>query len=207
VTGCLSDGSAGPGADDGTDTDDPTSTPMPTDDTDTPDESSDGTATDTPSDQTGTPDGVTSRSFEVTDSGCGQQTDDATVSFDDETVTVTGTVWGDDLTYTAKLASATYDGSELTVTVATERKQSLGTESPSGTDSGGDEPTETTGTDAGGDQIGGTETGTPEGIMGGQCIIEIDYEATVTVSGNRPVSVVVVHRHDDTETTVTDVTR
>ncbi|QLH84868.1 hypothetical protein HZS54_00425 [Halosimplex pelagicum] len=59
------------------------------------------------------------RSFDVTDSGCGTQTDDASVAFDGDgaTVTVTGTIWGNDACYTAALSDVRLDGDELTVVV------------------------------------------------------------------------------------------
>jgi hypothetical protein len=46
----------------------------------------------------------------VTDRGCGEQVDAATVEFDADApaVAVTGTVWGADLCHTARLADATY---------------------------------------------------------------------------------------------------
>ncbi|MFB6250856.1 MAG: hypothetical protein ABEI27_04065 [Halobellus sp.] len=105
LTGCLA---TEPDA--GTDAD--TDTTMP-DDTDTP--------TGTPTDDAEP--SVTDRSLTVTDSGCGQVRDEATVSFDESagTVTVTGTVWGNDLAYVARLASVSYEDGTLTVTVASER--------------------------------------------------------------------------------------
>lgn len=198
LTGCLSDG-GGPAATDGTPddtpTDSPTPTAEPTDDpdadpstgtdtgeapgdtvsgTDWPDGTPSDTDPDTPASRPRTTDGgtgVSDTSLEVTDGGCGQQTDEADVSFDESagTVTVTGTIWGNDLAYTARLESATLEGDELVVAVVSERRSE-------------------------------TETA-------GQCIAEIDYEATVSLSGSLPVSVVVRHRHGDETTTVTDVTR
>jgi len=58
----------------------------------------------------------------------GQQVDDATVSTGDGTVTVEGTIWGPDGCATATLDSAEYDADndELTVAVATTRREDAG---------------------------------------------------------------------------------
>lgn len=152
LTGCLSDG---PG-DQPTDTDEPAATPSddpantdgpaetPDRDGDTvteshpggtddqspmPSDSPDDTASETPdSEPSATPSGVADRSFAVTDSGCGAQTDDASVAFDGNagTVTVTGTIWGNNACYTAVLSDVRLDGGTLTVVV--------GSESDAGTD-------------------------------------------------------------------------
>ncbi|WP_415378634.1 hypothetical protein [Halosimplex sp. TS25] len=156
ATGCLSDGSGGQptATDEPTDTDAPTPTDDSGENTDTDspvDTQSDGPGdtvtepdpdgSDTPSDAptdtvSGTPDsepsatpsGVADESFSVTDSGCGTETDEASVSFDESggTVTVTGTIWGNDACYTAVLSDARLDGGTLTVVV--------GAESDAGTD-------------------------------------------------------------------------
>lgn len=200
LTGCLADDGAGPGVANGTDDPTATDTPAPTAEppeesdsdspadgtetgdvaedtvsgTDRPDGTPSDTADESPDDDPQTTAGgagESDSSFDVTDTGCGGQTDDASVSFDDSSgsVSVTGTIWANDLTYTATLASTSVEDGELTVVVATERRS--------------------------------------ETAVGGQCINEIDYEATVPVDGDLPVSVVVRHRRGDTTTTVTDVTR
>jgi len=149
LTGCLSDGSGGQPTDTdeptATDTpsDDPANTDRPaatpadrTDDTvtepapggtddpsATPSDSPDDTVSETPdSEPSATPSGVADRSFEVTDSDCGAQTDDASVTFDEDggTVTVTGTIWGADACYTAVLSDVRLDGGTLTVVVDSE---------------------------------------------------------------------------------------
>lgn len=65
---------------------------------------------------------LTDRTLSVTDSGCGNETNTASVSFDDgkRLVTVTGTITGSDACKTATLKDATYDSNadELAVTVA-----------------------------------------------------------------------------------------
>lgn len=113
--------------------------------------------------------GVVGTGFEVGASECGQQREEATVSFDDRTVTVTGTVWGNDLTYTAALDSAAMDDGTLVVTVVARPDD--------------------------------------EGGLGGQCITEIDYEATVTLDRAGPEAVRVCHRRGDETTTVATVER
>lgn len=149
LTGCLSDRSG----DQPTDSDEPTDTGTdpPTDghattdragdtvtepDPDgaddpspTPSDAPDDTASETPdSEPSTTPSGVADRSLQVTDSGCGTQTDAASVAFDEggRTVTVTGTIWGSDACYTAVLSDVSLDGDALTVVV--------GSESDAGTD-------------------------------------------------------------------------
>ncbi|WP_132058046.1 hypothetical protein [Halorussus amylolyticus] len=64
-------------------------------------------------------------SFEVTDSECGQGSNEATVSFEDESVVVTGTITGSDACQTGTLADTSYDPDEgiLDVTVATEERE------------------------------------------------------------------------------------
>ena len=135
TAGCLADGSPGDqptDTDEPTDTDDPTDTPMPTDDetptdTSTPTDAGDHvdtvSGTDRDPEPSDTP-GVTDSSFSVTGSGCGSQTDDASVSFDDGagtvSVSVSGTIWGNDACYTARLADTTYESDTLTVVVASE---------------------------------------------------------------------------------------
>jgi hypothetical protein len=65
--------------------------------------------------------------FTVTDSGCGQLTNEASVAFDaaDTTVTVTGTIGGSNACYTAELAAASYDSEAgaLDLTVASKREE------------------------------------------------------------------------------------
>ena len=60
-------------------------------------------------------------SFAVSGTRCGNQVDEASVSFDDGKVTVEGTTWGNDACYTGRLDSATLDGGTLTVRVVAER--------------------------------------------------------------------------------------
>jgi hypothetical protein len=124
VAGCASDGSP---ENDGTDTDEPTDTDGSTP-TDTPTDGpvdtragspmTDGGGDGTPTDGGGT-DGVTDQSLSITDSGCGAEVDEASVSFDDG-VTVTGTIWGNDACYTATLRDIRYTDGELVVAVAAE---------------------------------------------------------------------------------------
>ena len=52
---------------------------------------------------------------------CGNQVNRAEVTFDDGTVTVDGTTWGNEACYVARLESATLDGGTLTLRVVTER--------------------------------------------------------------------------------------
>ncbi|ELZ27619.1 hypothetical protein C475_06855 [Halosimplex carlsbadense 2-9-1] len=201
LTGCLSDGSGGQPTDTGgsDDTDEPTDTPSDgpantdrstaTDRTDdtvtepdpdgtdgpsaTPSESPVDTASETPdSEPSATPSGVADSSLAVTDRGCGTETDDASVAFDENggTVTVTGTTWGIDTCHTAVLSYVRLDDGALTVAV--------GSESESGTDT-----------------------------ACGQCITEIDYEATVALDSALPREVVVVHAHGGEDTRVTSATR
>ena len=132
LTGCLSEGSgeAPTSADEPTDTtgDDPVDTTTePGDESDTLSDTPTESPTETPTERpeggsSATPDGVADESLTVTDSGCGKQTDDASVAFDEasETVTVTGTIWGDDACYTAVLSGVTFGNGTLTVVVASE---------------------------------------------------------------------------------------
>ncbi|MFC7140227.1 hypothetical protein ACFQMA_10335 [Halosimplex aquaticum] len=93
------------------------------DGSDTPSDAPTDTVSETPdSEPSATPSGVADKSFSVTGSGCGGQTDDASVSFDESggTVTVTGTIWGNDACYTAVLSDVRLDGGALTVVVAAE---------------------------------------------------------------------------------------
>ncbi|QLH75844.1 hypothetical protein HZS55_00365 [Halosimplex rubrum] len=205
LTGCLSDGSGG----EPTDTDGPAETDEPTD-TETPpgDPANTDRSAATPTDRTGdtvtepdpdgtdgpsatpsdspgdtvsetpdsepsaTPSGVADSSLDVTDSGCGTETDDASVDFDADggSLSVTGTIWGADTCHTAVLSDVRLDGGALTVVVDSE-------------------------SDA------GTDTAC------GQCITEIDYEATVELDGALPREVTVVHRHDGEDTRVTSTAR
>ncbi|WP_135366377.1 RodZ family helix-turn-helix domain-containing protein [Halosimplex halophilum] len=157
LTGCLSDGSGDQPTDTDEPVDTPTDTPAggstdtdrpaatPTDRSDdivtepdpggtddpsaTPSDSPAETASETPDGEpSATPGGVTDSSLDVTDSGCGTQTDEASVDFDgsDGTVTVTGTTWGSDACYTAVLSDVRLDGGTATVVV--------GSESDAGTD-------------------------------------------------------------------------
>lgn len=78
-----------------------------------------GTDTET---ETGTPmPTLVGSDLQVNSNECGQQVDQATVSFDPEgrTVAVEGVVWGSDTCHTARLADATYtpDTDRLTVRV------------------------------------------------------------------------------------------
>ena len=59
-------------------------------------------------------------SFKITNAGCGQQTSEATVAFENGSVVVTGTIPGSNACYVAKLADASFDPEEsaLDVTVA-----------------------------------------------------------------------------------------
>ena len=83
-----------------------------------------GSQTETPT-QTPT---MTDSEFTVTRNESGTETDDATVSFDDTTVTVEGTIWGSNSCQTAELDSADYDDAadELTITVATTEREDAG---------------------------------------------------------------------------------
>jgi len=142
LTGCVSDGTddastetdgqadtpESTAADDPADTqsDPPEDTVTESDDGSvTPSDTSTESPTETPEDGSSTtPDGVADESLTVTDSGCGdgEQIDDASVAFDEanETVTVTGTVWGNDACYTAVLSGVSLDGGSLTVVVGSE---------------------------------------------------------------------------------------
>lgn len=148
ATGCLSDESASQPTttDEPTPTDSPASTDDESTDTESPEDTQsdgsgdtvtepdpDGSATpsDAPTDTasetsdsepSATPSGIADASLSVTGSECGAQTDEASVAFDENggTVTVTGTIWGNDACYTATLADVRLDGGTLTVTVAAE---------------------------------------------------------------------------------------
>ncbi|PSP65897.1 hypothetical protein BRC79_08000, partial [Halobacteriales archaeon QH_8_67_27] len=90
---------------------------------DTPTESPTETPTETPENEPSTtPSGVAEKSLTVTDSGCGERMNDASVAFDEasETVTVTGTIWGNNACYTAVLSGVALDDGTLTVVVASE---------------------------------------------------------------------------------------
>ena len=107
-------------------------------------------------------------SFEITDTGCGQPTSEAGVSFDEENaITITGTISGSNACYTATLADVSYDPETgaLEVTVSSMQKQ-------------------------------GAEACA-------QCIVEIDYEATVSFEGGLPATVRVVHQTTGGTETVT----
>ena len=73
-------------------------------------------------DPSATPSGVASKSLTVTERGCGSQDEDASVSFDDDgvSVSITGTIWGNDSCYTAVFSDIRLDGGSLTVVVASE---------------------------------------------------------------------------------------
>ena len=128
LTGCLSGESPGPG---GTDEQTDPSTDDPAGDTGTP---TDGTDSDSQTDTDGPEE--TSRSTEtpgdpeivdetltVNSSGCGTTASEGAVDFEDETVVVDGTTWGNEACYTAELERTTYDPEtdELTVAVASVR--------------------------------------------------------------------------------------
>ena len=70
---------------------------------------------------------LASRSFRMTDAGCGQQTSEATVEFRRETptVAVTGTIPGPNTCHEASLGDASYDPEEgtLDVTVVTAARE------------------------------------------------------------------------------------
>ena len=71
---------------------------------------------------------VTDAELQVAGIDPGDQVDDATVSAEDGTVTVEGTIWGPDGCATAELERADYDADsdELTVAVATARRGDVG---------------------------------------------------------------------------------
>ena len=73
--------------------------------------------------------GVT-QTFTVTDHGCGQPTNEASVAFDaaDASVAVTGTIGGPDACHTARLANVSYDPETgtLDVTVVSTREEGAG---------------------------------------------------------------------------------
>jgi hypothetical protein len=175
LAGCAGS-EGGDGGDSGT-TDSPTARPTTTDRATTNHTTTDRTTTNhttKPTTDTIMTDPITSETFAVTDSGCGQQVNETTVTFDsgDRTVTVTGTIHGSDTTKTAQLRSASYDAAadRLTVTVETTRRT-----------------TSTT-------------------VVGAQCIVEIDYEATITLE-SLPGEVAVVHDSAAGESTVTTTDR
>ncbi|PSQ20344.1 hypothetical protein BRD06_12505 [Halobacteriales archaeon QS_9_67_15] len=132
LTGCLSEGSgeAPIGTDEPTDTagDDPVDTATePGDESDTPSDTPTESPTETLTERpeggsSTTPSGVAEKSLTVTDSGCGERMNDASVAFDEasETVTVTGTIWGNNACYTAVLSGVALDDGTLTVVVASE---------------------------------------------------------------------------------------
>ena len=145
LTGCVSadEGDTPAETDEPTDTGDatPTGDPLDTqsdtaedtatapDDGETPSDTSAKTPTETPeSEPSTTPSGVAEKSLTVTDSGCGERMNDASVAFDEatETVTVTGTTWGNDACYTAILSDVSLAEGSLTVVA--------GSESDAGTD-------------------------------------------------------------------------
>lgn len=140
VAGCLSEGPGSQPADtdtdDSTPTDEPAATPTdepgstitaPGDGTGTPTDSPTDVHTDTlsetpDSDPSATPSGVASQSLTVSGSECGTQDEAASVAFDRDggTVTVTGTIWGNDSCYTAVLSAVRLEGASLTAVVASE---------------------------------------------------------------------------------------
>ena len=132
--GCLSEDGTGPAAEP-TDTTrlDADTMPDDTEDTETdagtPTEDRTETATGTNGTDTATDTdpktAVTDQSLTVTGRECGAQRHEATVAFDEAagTVTVEGTIWANDLAYTAELASVTYGDGTLTTTVATDRDE------------------------------------------------------------------------------------
>jgi len=136
VAGCLSEGPGSQPADTDTATDEPVDTPTdtpgatttdPGDETGSPTDSPTDDHTDTLSetpdgDPSATPSGVASKSLTVTERGCGSQDEDASVSFDDDgvSVSITGTIWGNDSCYTAVFSDIRLDGGSLTVVVASE---------------------------------------------------------------------------------------
>ena len=134
LTGCLSEGSgeAPTGTDEPTGTagDDPVDTATePGDESDTPSDTPAETPTERPENEPSTtPSSVAEKSLTVTDSGCGERMNDASVAFDEatETVTVTGTTWGNDACYTAVLSDVSLAEGSLTVVA--------GSESDAGTD-------------------------------------------------------------------------
>lgn len=71
---------------------------------------------------------VADATFEVTNSGCGGGTNEATVSVDDDTVTVRGTIGGRNGCETARIVDATVEGGTLTVAVETYVPESEGTQ-------------------------------------------------------------------------------
>ena len=82
----------------------------------------DGDSTDPgPSDGDGGSPSDLATSFAVSGSRCGNQTNEASVTFGDGRVTVDGTIWGNDACYTGHLESATLVGGTLTIRVVAER--------------------------------------------------------------------------------------
>lgn len=162
ATGCLSDGAAGQaGTDSPEDTDSPTPTPESESTTEEPTDTAADDGTHTATDAGASATTISDTSFEVLDSGCGQQRDEASIMFEDGegVVSVSGTIWGNDMTYTATLDSTAIEGDALVITVAAEQKS--------------------------------------ESAVGGQCIVEINYEASVTLDGDLPAKAEVRHRHGD----------
>lgn len=78
------------------------------------------TPTDTPT--------MSTTDFTVLQVESGTEVDEASVGFQETTVSVTGTIWGADGCTTAELASADYDpdSGELTVEIATKKEESTG---------------------------------------------------------------------------------
>jgi len=117
TAGCLADSSPG---EEPTDTDESTPTETP-DDTAT---ATDSGAVDTvagtthPPEPSDTADAGPDGALTVTGSGCGAETDTASVTFDASAVAITGTIWGNDACYTAQLAETRQDDGTLTVVVA-----------------------------------------------------------------------------------------
>ena len=94
----------------------------------TTDDAGETTAGDTTAEETVTAEesGV-AQTFTVTDQGCGQPTNEASVAFDaaDASVAVTGTISGSDACHTARLANVSYDpeAGTLDVTVVSTREE------------------------------------------------------------------------------------
>lgn len=71
---------------------------------------------------------LTDATLSVRNANCGEQTNAATISFDEDAVTASGTIWGSDAGRTATLADASFDrsASELTLTVTTADREDGG---------------------------------------------------------------------------------
>ena len=84
----------------------------------------DGDTTDPPpsNDDGGSPSELAT-SFTVSGTRCGNQTNEAAVTFSDGRVTVDGTIWGNDACYTGHLESVTLEGGTLTISVVAERPE------------------------------------------------------------------------------------